>query len=303
MDNLFSIVRNGNNGGRILWTDEQRAYIAEQYNLYHSIPTIAKQFGCCGEAIRVVLRKMNVKILSLSELKMKEYPRNSDFFENIDTKEKAYWLGFLYADGCLSNKNRIAINLSSVDEEHLYKFKKAIQYEKDIIGHSQKEMGEKKFFQSYFCFRDSKMYADLIDKGCIPNKSFYLKFPYDKVPEHLYSHFIRGFIDGDGCITHTQGGRAKKPNWKLSCVGTEDMLRNILKILGKENLALEKCCHNKEGKIYYKFTINGNKQLQRIFAYIYQDSNDDIELSRKRQKYSEFLLQVMNGESTNVECE
>ena len=45
-------------------------------------------------------------------------------FDVIDTEEKAYWLGFLYADGNVSNtKNEVGITLQSSDIKHLYKFK------------------------------------------------------------------------------------------------------------------------------------------------------------------------------------
>lgn len=302
MCNLFSIIRKGNSkGGYILWTDEQRAYIVNQYNLYHSVPSIASQFGCSASAIRTLLRKEKVKILTLSELKMVDYPRNSDFFEVIDTPSKAYWLGFLYSDGCLTNKNIIRITLKKEDEEHLHKFRKAISYTKNTVGFSSKKTKDKIYHQCYFTLRDNKMYADLKDKGCVERKSLILSFPWDKMDKNLYSHFIRGYIDGDGCITCSTSGKAKKPNWKLACLGTKDMLESILKIFNKPSLTLEQ--RGKDGSYFYEFSINGNKQLRSILRYIYQDSNNDIELTRKRQKYDTYLLQVMSGEPINVGCE
>ena len=65
---------------------------------------------------------MNVEIINK---KIRNYPRNSNYFTNIDSSEKAYWLGFMYADGTVSSKtNTIALGLK--DEEHVEKFKQAI---------------------------------------------------------------------------------------------------------------------------------------------------------------------------------
>lgn len=141
------------------------------------------------------------------------------------------------------------------------------------------------------------MANDLADKGCINNKSLVLTFPLDKIPELLYSHFIRGYMDGDGSIHYTQSGRAKTPNYRLSFIGTKNMLTSIKHILGKDNLSLE------NRTTHYSLQISGNKQLERIFEYIYKDSYDGIELTRKRQIYNNFLLQRLGGEPIDIGCE
>lgn len=42
------------------------------------------------------------------------------YFENIDTEEKAYWLGFLYADGYVNaNEDKIELCLAEKDFHHL----------------------------------------------------------------------------------------------------------------------------------------------------------------------------------------
>ena len=44
-------------------------------------------------------------------------------FETIDTEEKAYWLGFMYADGYIgASRYSVGINLSLKDIDHLKKF-------------------------------------------------------------------------------------------------------------------------------------------------------------------------------------
>ena len=54
-----------------------------------------------------------------------KYNFNEDYFEKIDTEDKAYFLGFIVADGCISSKfNRISIIQKETDI--LYEFKRYI---------------------------------------------------------------------------------------------------------------------------------------------------------------------------------
>ena len=66
---------------------------------------------------------------------MNKYYYNKDFFNKIDTEEKAYWLGFLYADGCIVTRSKckkvtpmsLELVLSSIDINHLYKFLNSLE--------------------------------------------------------------------------------------------------------------------------------------------------------------------------------
>lgn len=298
MNNLFSIRRkNDKPNGVIIWSKEQIDFIIQEYEINHSTTNIANKFNVNTQAIRNVLRKNNIHILSQEELKKLNFPRNSNFFEKINTPEKAYWLGFLYADGYISKTNELRINLKKDDEEHLQKFLNAIEATNTTIKYSIKTDKNKIYYQAYIGIRDKKIVNDLNDKGCVNKKSLILTFPKEKVPSRLYSHFIRGYMDGDGSIHYTQCGKAKKPNYRLSFLGTKNMLENIKHILNKDNLSLE------DKGTYYCLQINGNKQLEKIFEYIYKDSYSEIELTRKKQIYDNFLLQRFGGEPINIGCE
>lgn len=280
-DLILQEVKRGK-GGRIIWSQEQIDYITNNYNNYHSTPTIAKFFGVNRETIRTVLRKQGVKILSLHELQLIKNPRNSNYFEDIDSPAKAYWLGFLYADGNIS-RNVINITLSIKDKKHLEKFQKAISANNTTIHELEVNNYGKIYKTARFWIGDKKMAQDLCDKGCVPNKSLILDFPYNSVPENLYSHFIRGYMDGDGCIGWNPSYKGKHEAFRLSIIGTKNFLSAIKKILCKENIVLSSKGQN------FEFHIGGNKQLIPILNYIYKDSYDEIELTRKREKYNEFL--------------
>lgn len=296
MNKLYSIVRRNN--GTIIWSKDQIQYIINDYNSNYSTTTLAKKFNTSPEAIRNLLRKNDVKILNLSQLKQLDYPRDSNYFEKIDSKDKAYWLGFLYADGYISQSNEIRINLTKKDEEHLQKFYDAIKATNHSIKYSQKVVKGKTYHTAYCNIRDKKMVEDLVKLGCVNNKSLILTFPTERQVPMLYlSHFIRGYFDGDGSIHYTQSGKAKTPNYRINFLGTKDMLLNIRKYFNKEKISLEK-----RGKIY-SFSINGNRQIESVLEKIYENSTEEIELNRKKTIYNNYLLQRIDGEPRNLGCE
>ena len=63
-----------------------------------SLSEIALIAGCRFENIRSHLKRMQISCRKQEEAQRKMY-LNQEFFNSIDTEEKAYVLGFLFADG------------------------------------------------------------------------------------------------------------------------------------------------------------------------------------------------------------
>ena len=120
-------------------------------------------------------------------------------FEKIDSEEKAYWLGFLYADGYISfSENKIELSLAEKDVHHIEKFR-------DFLGINNRICYRPSVKAYRLSFRSDKCKQDLINQGCTPRKSLTLKFPTSKqVPYELIRHFIRGYFDGDGWFSNTK---------------------------------------------------------------------------------------------------
>ena len=138
------------------------------------------------------------------------YSLNKYYFKEINSKEKAYWLGFLYADGCvLEYKNPksgklkamgLQISLSSKDEEHLRSFLSALDSEAPLRLTFAK-IGEKKYSVSKVTLCCTDLCRDLIRVGCFPRKTLTLEFPdFEKVPVEFLNSFIAGYFDGDGSV-------------------------------------------------------------------------------------------------------
>lgn len=270
--NNFTIVRNPKSG-TIAWSEDQMKYIISEYKKGKTLSALGREFGVSYSTIRNLLKRKGIK----TEGNKHNFPRDEFYFNNIDSKEKAYWLGFLYADGCVhSNSNEISITLK--DRDHLEKFRKAIK--------SNNKIGESidKRFSSmpkiyHFSIKDKQLKSDLIKWGCVPNKSLSLtKIP--NIPRDFVSHFIRGYFDGDGSLHWLNGTK----NFRISFVGTAPFLKDIQKELG-----LSLSLGQQEGNKSKYFQVAGRKQVPMILDYIYKDSDENIRLTRKYKNYLDCL--------------
>lgn len=199
-------------------------------------------------------------------------------FEVIDNEEKAYWLGFLYADGSIGSKeDKIELGLAEQDLKQIEKFR-------NFIGINNK-ISYRESTKSYrFSFRSSKCKQDLIKQGCVPKKSLILEFPTSiQVPQELIRHFIRGYFDGDGWFTNTD------KCFQVGLIGTEKFIQGFLNTI--ENI-------NKTNKIFNVHRENGAKRyifsayqdVLNFLNYIYSDCNIYLE-----RKYNHYLNFINNG--------
>ena len=193
-------------------------------------------------------------------------PLIKNIFHTIDTEEKAYWLGFLYADGYISKYNQIEVSLALEDIEHLQKLKTFVNTNTKIITDDHR-------CRLLFCSKE--MVNDLAKLGCINNKSLILTFPTEQqVPDYLLRHFLRGYVDGDGCLCYTEKTR------QFSITSTKDFLNGMLERTGWDK---NKCNYYSSGK-----AISWRCWTEKITEYLnYLYSNCTIYLNRKYIKYKQ----------------
>lgn len=198
---------------------------------------------------------------------------NSNIFNTIDTEEKAYWLGFLYADGNVLDNNTISLELSTVDKEHLIKFNSFLNKSLDIREDKNRVR---------CIFKDTTIKNSLVNLGCIPRKSLVLRFPKDKqVPKRLKRHFVRGYIDGDGSIYKSNN------NIYISILGTEHFLENLVKYFKLKKRTLYKNNKNNNSNCY--FIQFSGKLATEVIKLFYMDCT--IKLDRKYNKFIEYEKQ------------
>jgi len=292
---LFKVNRIGKNpskaGSKIKWTEEQINFIKQDYKNNLDVKRLSLLFKTSEQAMREWLHKFGIKTLTKTEKNRLKKVRNSDYFEIINTPDKAYWLGFLYADGGITSDLRnLRINLKEEDEQHLNKFLKAIEATTITVKHSIKKDKGKEYRGSYICIGDKKMISDLINKGCTPRKTETITFPTEnQVPKELLNHFIRGYFDGDGCITWANHKNSELKYFGGCIIGTENLLKGILREFNKENLRMRKLSNRND--YIYVINFSGNRVMNNIGKYLYKDSNEDIELTRKKERFNMLFKQ------------
>lgn len=219
-----------------------------------------------------------VRHINPNKLRKYDYSYCDHVFDKIDTEEKAYWLGFLYADGNVSRFNTtIELALEENDKEHIEKFRSFVHLENKPLSKKQRILNGQKYYSYRFSFNSANVKQSLINLGCKPQKTFDLSFPNNtQVPENLLHHFIRGYIDGDGCIYVS--------NKKISVevLGTENFLLGYKQWVG---LGQSKIYTFNHSDIYR--VVNSNQQALNILKRIYKDAT--LYLERKHIKYINYL--------------
>ena len=233
-----------------------------------SIASVARELNINDETLaKDLLQKYNYKSLHDG----KKYC-DSDYFETINTKEKAYWLGFFSADGYVNQDTR-NIEFCLKDEEAVMLFKKALKSKHKISCKNGK------YYR--ISIKDKKMSQDLLSLNLDNNKTYNYSIPINKIPEKLMSHFLRGYFDGDAYI-----GISSQNKFVISVTeASNKVMIDIQKILKKELDIDFNIRYNKRN--LYVFSITGEK-AQKISEYIYKGSNKEIRLERKYKKYKEY---------------
>lgn len=225
---------------------------------------------------------------------MSKYKYNKDYFSKIDTPDKAYWLGFLYADGSINRYYQndklksmtLELGLSYKDKEHLEKFKQCLDTNIPIFEKVNRIKG-KEYKSVRIQLNNTKICYDLCDLGCTPSKTYDIKFPtYDIVPREFMRDFIRGFFDGDGCISITEMNN--KPHIVTNITGMSDMLQSISDFLISEQIIRVKPKIRKDERreFTYSLFIYGTDTNKEFLDYLYQDAN--VYLDRKYNQYLDF---------------
>lgn len=266
-------------------SDEITQQIIEDYKKGKSIRQIEKDYDVTRRSVAQFLEEKQIKTTKGNHYR--KYTHQYDFFEKIDTEEKAYWLGFMFADGyILDNSNRygedsFGITLNSKDIGTLEQFKRSIQSTNPI-----KDVSSNRRQLHRILMTSQKTVNDLIKHGCVKQKSLILEPPLG-IPHDLIHHFIRGFFDGDGSIFWNKSQFERHENWNtpsysICITSTKKMIEWIIDQVGFGNIHKEE---RREKTWYYK--QSGNLKVKQFCQYIYKDAT--IFMERKYQLYQDLL--------------
>ena len=169
---------------------------------------MAEREGTTRQTLAKYFKQLGIEIVN----KQNRLKFDNTIFDSIDTEEKAYWLGFIFADGTINSspleinkkpKYTIEISLKADDFHHLKKFNTFMKYKKNGVKIQDAKCGKVICKRCRWTITDKHLWETLNNYGCTPKKSLTLKFPDENIfkSKDLIRHFIRGYFDGDGCFT------------------------------------------------------------------------------------------------------
>lgn len=260
----------------------------------------------CDRTVANILRKNNV---ILKEPGSENKVFNDTFFETIDIEEKAYFLGFIYADGNIrivkNNSHLLQIELEQSDDYILEKLVKCLEYKEKVKDYKNETVIYKDKELNYFIrenrfdnysklyngcslqVSNKKIYEDLLRLGVRPRKTFNMNFPI--INKNLYRHFIRGYFDGDGTFSSN----------KICFYGQHNFLQEIKNIIESDISSLNdnKILDKKNEKV--SMLAYGNKQgIIDIYHYFYDNSKYYL-----KRKFNELSLHVNTEVTENSTVE
>lgn len=195
-----------------LWTEPEskllsRLYIDENISQEHIIRQLNRSWrSICHQANKLGLRRPKPNPCHVVR----------DYFHTIDTDEKAYWLGFIAADGTVNLSGRhqcVCIDLQPRDLHWLIRFQKTIAPGMKIIKHAERSFS--------LSIGSQEMVRDIMSYGIGPRKSATLEWP--TIPTTFAIPFLLGYFDGDGTFSQRSGRPNNQYQWIL--LGTQPFLR------------------------------------------------------------------------------
>lgn len=275
-----------------------------------TVSEIAKILGRRMSSVSSVVKRFN-----LTPKKAYENTVRHDYFDVIDTPEKAYLLGFFIADGCINKtsdrcKSRFSVNNSIEDLEVVEAFKRELNIPNGIQYINNQKGVKKRKTQGRIRWTSQHMENTLTTVYNIHQKKTYdstFIFPFDTISDNLKNHFVRGFIDGDGYM----GDNGQENNFSISIVGTsENFLKQIGDLISNATGMSYKIYFSK-GKTcgYYSLRwscdhINKLEKITKLREYLY--NNATIYLHRKKEKidhYIEYRANVLHNNSTQCNAQ
>ena len=265
-------------------TDDIHDEMVRRYRDGESIHIIGRELGFAFQTVSKHLAKDGVLIRdrgeatrygrSLNPESGKIYSCDNRFFWAIDTHEKAYWLGFLSADGCVYGNNMIQISLQQSDREHIVRFKSSIDSNHPIYDGTDK----RGVSYSKLNFSNRMMSEDLLKSGIMPRKTDVLAWPSWLSDELLLSYTL-GYYDGDGSVSTY----LKRPQMGIRIVGNPSFIKDMQHYLVRKcGIGYTKLIPNSKSTRVINFACGGVSNAVKMWVELYKHS--PVFLPRKLER-------------------
>lgn len=258
---------------KVLYPYKNKDWLIEMREKYGSGAAIAKETGYPATSINRYIRKHKLRPTRRAAVPV---IMNHDFFKVINTEEKAYWLGFLMADGNVYVRNdgnsEISLKLARKDRDSVIAFKKALE-SNVMLEEFEGKRRETTTYSTCVRFVSNKMAKDLATHGLVPRKSRKEIIP-KTIPENLKNHYIRGFFDGDGHISR----------YALTIAVSHFMYEQVKSIFVDIGISPDAIKKRSMGKVE-SVEVYRVKEIPKIVSYLYK--NATIYMERKKKTFEE----------------
>jgi hypothetical protein len=247
--------------------------VVNQYNRLKNIHKVAEYFNVSISPITRILKSNGF------DLTNRRYDVNHNYFDVIDTEEKSYWLGFLFADGYIRERktgNSLEMKLSIKDKHHLEKFRDSLGSNHNIVDGFNRvkyKGGISSSHMSTLAIYSKQLVESIKTQGVHSRKTFTIEKP--NINNELIHHFIRGYFDGDGTVRFVE----KKLNETGIACASEKFREFIINELSKNEINIK---YFGGISLYIQNKVDNNK----FYNYIY--NNATIYLERKKGIYERF---------------
>lgn len=258
------------------FSDQDKAAISAAYLKGESVKSLAARYGC-GKSL------MFQRIVDWGFHKPKKniYSVNEHFFSSVDSEVKAYWLGFLAADGAIKASDgcyHIRLGLQAKDGHWVERFIQDIQYSGEPFT-DKKRVGDKTFLTRRVKISSKQLVSDLVRHGVVERKSLTLSWPKDLAVD-LERHFARGYFDGDGCFNAGYYEIVSSPIFARQFAEVADRHLGV-------TYRLPKAGKNSSRAIFK------TRDTPKIFNWLYDGAT--VFLPRKKLLAEEFITQRTSG--------
>lgn len=242
------------------------------------------EFHMNDAMVKRLLVENGIHIKTIQETNKTRYNIDESFFE-IDnlTSEAAYVIGLLAADGCVSsNENCIMIELIDTDSQILFDINRVLKNERPVKFYQRTDKSN----NCKIYFYSKKIKDDLAFYDIVPRKTYKKGSNFvENIPTIFFPDFLRGFFDGDGCITKAKGSI----KWQLDG-SSENTFQTIQKILlEKYNIMTQLVLQDDKRSTIPKYRLYcySQERCLKIFNLMY--TNSSLKLNRKYEKFISLL--------------
>jgi hypothetical protein len=227
-----------------------------------------RALGYCDSHARQIRKGSDLRSIRLPHDNRK-YALDHYYFDEIGDERRAYWLGFITADGCVhrsKGRDILTVELKESDAGHLHMLCQDLGSDRPVLfGRGCARV----------MFNSVGLVAALGRHGVAPRKSGIVR-PWNG-PEDLMPHYWRGLLDGDGCISRVKNSR----KWIVAMTGSEACVKGFAgwaKPLCDSVAMPRRVVHSQS---CWWWSVAGTTKPQVLVGALYR--NAAVALDRKRE--------------------